>query len=95
MDFLQIQAQATPILAKFSVNKAALFGSTARGEANADSDVDLLVRFGETISLFDLIDLKLQLEDAFGKKVDLVQYDKIKPSLRSFILKDEKVFFQS
>ena len=33
----------------------ALFGSTARGEATGKSDVDLAVRFGKPISLFDLI----------------------------------------
>ena len=77
------------------MRKAALFGSVARGEATKDSDIDLLVQLDKTLSLFGFIDLKLQLEDALGKKVDLVQYDGIKKSLRDYILKDEKVFFQA
>ena len=95
MQLSQIQQKATPILAQFGVRKAALFGSVARGEATKDSDIDLLVQLDKTLSLFGFIDLKLQLEDALGKKVDLVQYDGIKKSLRDYILKDEKVFFQA
>jgi|SRR6186997_3198162 predicted nucleotidyltransferase len=62
-----------------------LFGSFARGEARPDSDVDLLVELDRRT--FDrYMDLKIFLEDLFGRKVDLVLADRIKPRLREQIL---------
>ena len=92
MQFSTIQKTTTPILLSFGVKKAALFGSTARNENMRNSDIDLLVQLGKKISLFEFIDMKLKLQEALHVKVDVIQYDKIKPSLKSFILQDEKVF---
>ena len=49
-----------------------LFGSYAKGNANANSDIDLFVDVDNGFSLFDLADLQIELESALGKKVDLV-----------------------
>ena len=49
-----------------------VFGSVLRGENRDDSDVDLLVEFGEGKTLFDLVGLKLDLQDLLGTKVDVV-----------------------
>jgi hypothetical protein len=92
--YKRIIDQVKPILSKHGVNKAALFGSVARGDFNEGSDVDLLVELGEEMSLFDFIGLKQELEDQLQTKVDLVQYKTIKPSLKKYILKDERVFYQ-
>jgi hypothetical protein len=62
-----------------------LFGSVARGEATAASDVDLLVDLDSRT--FDrYMDLKLYLEDLLGRRVDLVLADRIKSELRDRIL---------
>ena len=49
----------------------ALFGSFARGEENADSDVDILISF-KNPSLLVLSEVKLLLESLFKRKVDLI-----------------------
>lgn len=49
-----------------------LFGSAARGEERADSDVDLLVEFEPGRNLLDLIGLENDLADALGRKVDVI-----------------------
>ncbi|MBK7020604.1 MULTISPECIES: nucleotidyltransferase family protein [Candidatus Microthrix] len=49
-----------------------LFGSVARGEANAESDIDFLVEFEPTSSLLDLIHLEEALGDLLGVEVDVV-----------------------
>ena len=49
-----------------------LFGSAARGEARADSDLDFLVTLGPGTSLFDHIALIQDLEELLGRKVDVV-----------------------
>lgn len=81
-----VKRKAAPILKKARVKKSSLFGSLARGEFRKGSDIDILVEMPKGKSLFDFVDLKLQLEDALETKVDLVQYKTIKPLLRESIL---------
>jgi uncharacterized protein len=78
-----------PILKNYRVTKAGIFGSFSRGDMKKDSDIDLLVEIKERISFLDFVGLKLDLEDAVGRKVDLVEYSVIKPSLRKRILSEE------
>ena len=87
--------QTGPILSAYGVKKAAVFGSYSRGDQRASSDVDILVELGRRMSLLDFVGLKLELEEKLGKKVDLVQYKTIKPSMRKSILGGELVFYQS
>jgi len=85
----QIFETALPILLKHRVKRAGLFGSYAIGTATDTSDVDLLVDPYENDSLLDLIGLKLELEDAMQRSVDLVDYKAIKPLIRDRILLQE------
>ena len=70
----QIREIVTPIAEQFHLNAVYLFGSYARGEAHADSDIDLLIDLSGTNikSLFSLGNVYCALEDALGKKIDLV-----------------------
>ena len=71
----------------FGVKRLALFGSAARDEATESSDLDFLVEFDR--KTFDnYMDLKFYLEDLFGRSVDLVLADTIKPRLRDVILNE-------
>ncbi len=78
----------TPILLKNKVKKASLFGSMSRQHYSDESDVDILVELDESNSLLDFIGIKLELEEALHRKVDLVEYGAIKPALKKYILKD-------
>lgn len=89
-----IKKQILPILKRQGVIKAALFGSTARGEDKKRSDIDILVKLEKGKSLFDFVGLKLELEEKLGKKVDLVTYRAIKPRLKDIILRDEKIIYE-
>ncbi|MEZ4711091.1 MAG: nucleotidyltransferase domain-containing protein [Caldilineaceae bacterium] len=57
----------------------ALFGSYAREEARPDSDVDLYVRFGRHIGLFEMLSVKHEIEDALGLAVDLIAEEVVEP----------------
>ncbi len=57
---------------RYHVRSLALFGSFARVENSAESDVDVLVDFNDGASLFDLSGLGCFLEDALQRKVDVV-----------------------
>lgn len=71
----------------FGARRLSLFGSFVRGENTASSDLDFVVEFEK--KTFDAyMDLKLFLEALFGRPVDLVLADTIKPRLRAPILED-------
>ena len=72
MDVKRAQKILEQILEKNGVDFAGIFGSCARGEAKGDSDVDVLVRFKESKSLFDIVGLEIELSEALNRKVDLV-----------------------
>jgi predicted nucleotidyltransferase len=86
----EIERKVLPILRRYGVKRAGLFGSCVRGEVKENSDIDILVEIEEDISLLDFVGIKLELEEALGRKVDLVEYSTIKPLLRKRIL-DEQV----
>jgi len=64
------------------VGKLSVFGSVACGEADARSDVDLLVEFSRPKSLLSVVALERQLSGAIGRKVDLLTETAIGPYLR-------------
>jgi len=70
---------------RFHVVSLMLFGSTARGEAGPDSDVDLLVEFSETPGLTEYMSFKFWLEDGLGRPVDLVMKKALKPWARPLV----------
>jgi predicted nucleotidyltransferase len=55
------------------------------------SDIDILVQIDSDIGLLEFVGLKLELEEALNKNVDLVEYDTIKPLLRESILKEQEI----
>jgi uncharacterized protein len=83
------------IAKRVGITYLALFGSYARGNATTKSDVDLAARFGRTITLFDLANAQLEMEQALGRKVDLIPLDSAYPFIRDEIAKEAITLFQS
>jgi hypothetical protein len=75
-------------LENLGIKSLALFGSVARNEATADSDLDFLVEFEGAATFDGYMDLKFFLEDLFNKKVDLVTRKSLKPQLTEKVLKE-------
>ena len=75
---------------KYHITRIGLFGSYARGDQKASSDIDLLVEFEENTQ--DLYDLKVQLKDffknKFGIEIDICREKYIKPRVKNTILKE-------
>jgi hypothetical protein len=83
---LQALAQCKPTLAsRFGVTGLALFGSTARDTARADSDIDILVSFNGPATSDRYFGVQFFLEDVLGRPVDLVTEKALRPELRPFI----------
>lgn len=89
LEIEDVKRKILPILEQYEVKKAGLFGSVVRGELREDSDIDILVEIEKDISLLDFVDLKLEIEEKLGRKVDLVEYSTIKPLLKDVILKEQ------
>ena len=85
----EIRETVLPILRRHGVSRAGVFGSHATGAATGRSDVDLLVEIKDDISMLDFVGLKLEIEEALGQQVDLVEYDAIKPLLKERILSEQ------
>jgi predicted nucleotidyltransferase len=67
---------------QYRVSSLALFGSRARLQAKADSDLDVLVAFDRVPGLLRFIELEQDLSDLLGLKVDLVLQESLKPAVR-------------
>ena len=79
-----LNQQANKLSQMFSVSRIGLFGSFARGVPNENSDVDILVELKEPT--FDhYMDLKFYLQNLFGRDVDLVMADTVKPRIEPVI----------
>ena len=85
----KIKSKIRKVLKKYNVVRAGIFGSYARGEQKKNSDVDILIDLDRNLSLLAFIGIKNKLEEALGKKVDLVEYHVIKPRIRNRILEEE------
>lgn len=78
-----------PVIAsRYKVKEIGLFGSFARREQNATSDIDLLVEFEEGADLFDLVGLTNYLEEALQQKVDIVPKRALRAELRESVLRE-------
>ena len=84
---------------RWKVTEFALFGSVLRPDFRPDSDVDILVSFAPDAhwTLFDLVTMQDELEEIFGREVDLVEREAIEQSPNYFrrksILKNPEVIY--
>ncbi len=89
-----IKEIAVPILKKYGVERASLFGSAVRGENNSGSDIDILVSIKKPIGIFEFMGLQFALEDALKKKVDLVSERAVNKYIQPYIEKDLVVIYE-
>jgi len=73
---------------KHGARNVRIFGSAARGQADEQSDIDLLVRMDPGRSLLDHAALWLEIEQLLGCKVDVVSEGGLKPRIRERVLRD-------
>jgi len=87
----QVKRKILPVLQRYDVVRAAIFGSLARGETKQGSDIDILVEFAGEKSLLDLAGLKIELEELLGVRVDVLTYGSLHPLLKDKVLSEQKV----
>ena len=82
-------------LSPYKPERIGVFGSFARHEENMDSDIDILVKFKETISLLELVRIHRELSALLGIKVDLITEQALKNKrIKKYIYDDLQIIFE-
>jgi predicted nucleotidyltransferase len=80
-------------LKRFNPKRIGIFGSYARNEDTAQSDIDLLVDFSEQVTLFDLGGMKVELSEMLNRPIDIVTERGINTRIKEHIYRDLKIIF--
>lgn len=91
-----ISTSASRVLAQYDVSEAYLFGSFARGEQTPNSDIDLRLACGNTMTFGALYELSHELEKELGRKVDIVTNppEHMRPAFRKRIEQEEVLVYE-
>lgn len=91
----EIKEQVVPVCKKYNCKKIAVFGSYAKGTATENnSDVDILVEPPAKMGLIRFAGMKLDLEKALQKNVDLVTFGSISPYMKDSILSSAHTLYE-
>lgn len=84
----QLKIKVSPILKKYGVIRAGVFGSYARGEATKKSDIDFLMKFPRGTSLFDVGGVMVDLKKELGHEIDIASEGYLKKRIVPYVEKD-------
>ena len=82
----QYQQLILPVLKKYLIKRAAIFGSFSKGIATSESDIDLLIEPEKDFTLFKMLQLEQEISNIINRKVDLVEYGSLKQSIKDEVL---------
>ena len=88
MSLAELQTTIASILRQYGIRRASVFGSVAREEETKESDVDLMIELGTPMGLITYSRLVRELEEALGKRVDLVTPASISAHVSPYITRD-------
>ena len=93
MDIKKIKEVAVPILRQYGVEKAAVFGSYARGDQNQDSDIDILIEYAPNARKTLLVRARIinELKNALQRDVDVITEKSLSRHFRDEVLREKKV----
>jgi uncharacterized protein len=89
-DLQRRRAEILEIAANHGARNVRLFGSVARGDDRAESDVDFLVDMEPGRSLLDLVGLGQELEQLLGHKVDVLTESSVHPAIRERVASEAR-----
>jgi predicted nucleotidyltransferase len=84
----KFQTQIDQIAKANNISYLALFGSTARGDDDVNSDIDLLVNFDKRLSLLDLVQVERNFSTTFNRPVDLIPQDSLNKYVKPYVVND-------
>ena len=95
--FIERSAAVSRVLSRYDVREAYLFGSFARGEQTPDSDIDLRLVCGDSMTFGTLYEISLELEEELGREVEIVTNppEHMRPAFRKNIEQDEVRLYEA
>lgn len=92
-----IRCALESIVASYDIRAAYLFGSYARGDAKAASDIDVRLECGDGVDYADLLDIQEQLQALLGRPVELLTnpLEFMRPAFRERLQKDEVLLYEA
>lgn len=85
----QLKIKVVPILRKYGVIRASVFGSFARGEATKKSDIDFLVTIkNPDMGLLEFVGMQQEIAGKIKRKVDIVEQEALKKNLKKYVMHD-------
>lgn len=94
MSIADIQRKLLPVFQEFQVKRASVFGSVARGDESAESDVDILVVLGKPMGLISYSRLVNEIEARLGRRADVVTEKGLNKFVRPYALRDAKTIYE-
>jgi hypothetical protein len=93
----QLESVTCNVLDQYPVKRAAFFGSAARGTMTETSDVDILVEFLPGTPGLDFFGLRVDLEEALGRPIDLVTWNGLenaKPNFKNNVKREARIIYE-
>ena len=94
MEVAVLKMQMQPICLEEDIEMLGVFGSFARGEDNAASDIEMLVRFKKPVGLMEMIGIEERFEMILGRPVDLGTEAGLHPLIKANVQKDLKIIYE-
>ena len=91
----ELRSIISPIAAEHGVKSVSLFGSYSKGNASADSDIDLKIEKGQLRTMFQICGFRLAVEDALKLPVDLITSESSDTDFLDMIAKDAVLLYRS
>ena len=91
----ELRSIISPIAAEHGVKSVSLFGSYSKGNASADSEIDLKIEKGQLRTMFQICGFRLAVEDALKLPVDLITSESSDTDFLDMIAKDEVLLYRS
>ena len=88
------KALILPVLKRYLIKSAAIFGCVAKGNSSENSDMDMLIEGGQGFTMFKMLSLEEEISRLINRKVDLVEYDSIKSSIRKEVLQSAVSYYE-